>query len=113
VTLAEAQKLRSEIAEAEKQVKALKAQIRHREGRLRRAVVDAFNEASDALDGMTAETREIELGSTPCEVSPIGVCAYDERVVPLAQQRDRDLENRCDACLFCNVLNPNSRWRRS
>ena len=109
----EAEKLRSEIAEAEAKVKTLKAQIRHREGRLRRMVVDTYNEASEPLDGMTTETREIVIGSNPCTLSPIGICAYSDRVISLPGQRDRtnDEASRTDACLFCGKKNPKSPWR--
>lgn len=72
----EAEKLRAEIAEARTKIKGHMGQIRHREGRLRRIAADAFNEASEPLDGMTAETREIVLGARPCELSAIGICVY-------------------------------------
>jgi hypothetical protein len=113
-TLAEAEKLRAEIAEAETKVKALKGQIRHREGRLRRFAADAFNDVSEPLSGMAVPTRNVDLGRQPCAVSPIGVCAFDRlyRVAPLPVQQSTSNDERFDACLFCGKRNPQSIWRR-
>lgn len=124
----EAAKLRAEIAEAEAKVKGLEAQIRHREGRLRRMAADAYNQASASFDGMTADTREIRLGSKPCVLSPIGICAYSrlgrlisipgqlgkgaawDEACRLATTRKGDSQKwtpaRTNACLFCGQQNP-------
>lgn len=85
----EAVKLRAEIAEAEAQVKTLTGQIKHREGRLRRIAVDAFNAQSDDAP---ATTRNLVLGVVPCAQSPIGICVYDQ-----------ELAEPTDACLFCGA----------
>ena len=119
----EAARLRAEIAETKAKVKGFMAQIRHREGRLRRIAADAFNDASDPIDGMTAEVREITLGSKPCELSAIGVCVYSRlgRVISIPGQLRKGAawDDACrlatsakgvsekwtpactDACLFC------------
>jgi len=119
IKLSEAEKLRVEIAEAKAKAKTLTGQIRHREGRLRRIAADAFNVESEPIDGVTAEVREIILGSKPCEVSPIGICVYAQRVMSIPGQREshtwREKHGHAtyedimkwspatctDACLFC------------
>ena len=123
----EAEKLRAEIAEAETKVKGLMGQIRNREGRLRRIAADAYNEASEPLDGMTADTREIDLGSKPCALSPIGICVYSRlgRLISIPGQLGKGAawDEACrlattrkgsekwtpactNACLFCGKQNP-------
>jgi hypothetical protein len=99
----EAVKLRAEIAEAKPTVKQLTGQIRHREGRLRRIVVDAFNNESEPRSGMAIPVGQVVLGVHPCEESPIGVCAFDKltRVQPLPYQRDPKSQTPMDGCLFC------------
>lgn len=93
----EATKLHAEIAEAKTKVKGLTREIKHREGRLRRIAADAFNEAREPLDDMTAEVREIVLGTKPCELSPIDVCVYKG----VSQQWNPWNPTYTDACLFC------------
>jgi len=117
----EAEKLRAELAEAEAKVKSLTGQIRHREGRLRRIAADAFNEESEPIDGVTAEVREMVLGSKLCKMSPIGICVYSRlgHVMSIPGQREsaawrekhghayfEDIQKwgpatGTDACLFC------------
>ena len=117
----EANKLRAEIAEAKTTVKSLVGQIRHREGRLRRIAADAFSEESEPIDGVTAEVREIVLGSKPCAMSAIGICVYSRlgHVMSIPGQREsaawrekhghayfEDIQKwgpatGTDACLFC------------
>lgn len=72
----DAAKLRVEIAAAKKEVRTLTAQIRHREGRLRRVAADAFNDATEASGEVLAEVREVLLGSRACARSPVEVCCY-------------------------------------
>lgn len=117
-------KLRREIAEATTSVRSLKAQIRHREGRLRRIAADAFNAATEASGEVLAEVREVLLGSRTCTRSPVEVCCYSRlgRLISIPGQLRkgdawdeacRDHETNpvrvgekwtpacTDACLFC------------
>ena len=109
----EADRLRTEIAEAKTKVKGLMGQIRSKKGRLRRIVTDAFNEESEPLNGITVEVREIDLGCKSCGLSPIGICVYSNRDngMSLPEQRDEAAWHakyassvkwpHITACLFC------------
>lgn len=93
-----------EIATMREQVRTLMDEIRKRQNSLTRIVVEAFNKESAPINGITVESREVVLGNAQCEKSPIGVCAYSDRVVSLPGQRgETPCAKHTDACLFCGV----------
>ncbi len=94
------------ILKANREINSLKAKIAHHRGRLNGSVAEAFSRDSYPIDGVTLEPREISLigYDTPCDVSPIGVCAYSDRVMSIPGQRGRREATRTDACLFCGRL---------
>jgi len=114
-----AAELRAAIAEARVRMDGLKRAIGRHEGKLKSMVVEAFNEASDSLDGMTLEKRDVLLGELPCELSPTGACAYGSHAVSLPGQRRHEAWRKAhegtpeehtyptgdecskEACLFC------------
>ncbi len=107
------------------QIRGLESKIRQRRIQLVKRVVEAFNKESEPIDGMTTEARHIAIGSKPCALSPVGVCAYGDRIVPgrggcitisLPAQRELAAHRKAhketdsltessssDACLFCGV----------
>lgn len=118
MTREEARQLLREVTDIRAQMRGLLREIRKRQSKLVRVAVDAFNEASEPLDGMVVAARNVTIGFRPCVESPIGVCVYSERVVPIPGQKALDaqreqgksvLENypdcaRTDACLFCGTV---------
>ena len=118
----EAQEHLAEIEKARLKTAKLVKDIRNRQKQLLQIVVKAFNERSEPINGVTVEGREVVLGFTKCDESPIGVCAYSERSMSIPGQlemqawrekhgrqpgiTESSAATRTDACLFCGVLMP-------
>ncbi len=69
------------------QIRKLMRQASRHKGQLAQIAVEAFNEASEPIDGVTIDRRDIvTIGFATCSESPIGVCVYGREVIPIPGQ---------------------------
>ncbi len=117
----EADELLALIGDKKRAIQTLMGKIHEHQRRLEAIAVEAFNELSEPIDGMTLEEGDMVIGYRPCAESPIHVCCYSNEVVSLPGQRAHERWRtehagtreehlypdiptaHTDACLFCGT----------